>query len=235
MTSQPTVILFVVSVASMALAAIMSLVAWRVSREERRRSVARVTALADAIQRATARPALDLELRSGSAAGPDLFAPSRHATSGSRVGAAMIGLVVLGGVAALLMTVGRGSASAGRDALESVAGSSARTAAVAPERLDLLALEQQRGGDGLIVRGMVRNPLADAALDHLTAVVSLFRRDGNFKASASALVGSGVLLPGAESGFEVTVPAAGDVARYRVSFRAGDRVVPHVDRRGHGE
>jgi hypothetical protein len=29
----------------------------------------------------------------------------------------------------------------------------------------------------------------------------------------------------------VTLPRAGDVARYRVSFRAGDHLVSHLDRR----
>jgi hypothetical protein len=39
------------------------------------------------------------------------------------------------------------------------------------------------------------------------------------------------LQPGDESPFSISVPQAGPVARYRVSFRTEDRVVPHADRR----
>jgi hypothetical protein len=44
-------------------------------------------------------------------------------------------------------------------------------------------------------------------------------------------VQSSSLRPGGETTFVVTVPGAGDVGRYRVSFRTDDRIVPHVDRR----
>ena len=37
----------------------------------------------------------------------------------------------------------------------------------------------------------------------------------------------------AGAGFIVTVPHAGEVGRYRVSFRSDDRIVPHVDHRDH--
>jgi hypothetical protein len=68
-------------------------------------------------------------------------------------------------------------------------------------------------------------------VDRLTAVVLVFNRDGGFLASGRAVVESPALEPGGESTFVVTVRDAGDVARYRVSFRTDDRVVPHVDRR----
>ena len=41
-----------------------------------------------------------------------------------------------------------------------------------------------------------------------------------------------MLAPGSESPFVVTVAGAGDVGRYRISFRADDRIVAHVDTRG---
>ena len=40
-----------------------------------------------------------------------------------------------------------------------------------------------------------------------------------------------VLASGSESPFAVTIPNVGDVGRYRVTFKADDRIVPHVDRR----
>jgi hypothetical protein len=101
-------------------------------------------------------------------------------------------------------------------------------AQVAP--LELVALGHERDGKQLTVRGVVRNPSGRSDVDGLTAVVFLFDRDGNFVTSGRAGVVAAV-APGGESTFAVTVPEAGDVSRYRVSFRAGDRVVPHVDRR----
>jgi len=62
-------------------------------------------------------------------------------------------------------------------------------------------------------------------------VVFLFNRDGGFLTSGRATVESPSLVPGGETRFSVAVPAAGDVGRYRVSFRTDDRVVPHIDRR----
>jgi hypothetical protein len=49
--------------------------------------------------------------------------------------------------------------------------------------------------------------------------------------SGHAAIDGPALEPGAESTFAVTLPATGDVGRYRVSFRTGDRLMSHVDRR----
>jgi hypothetical protein len=68
-------------------------------------------------------------------------------------------------------------------------------------------------------------------MDRLVAVVFLFDRDGGFITSGRAALESSALIPGGESTFVVTVPATAEVGRYRVSFRADDRVISHVDRR----
>jgi hypothetical protein len=39
------------------------------------------------------------------------------------------------------------------------------------------------------------------------------------------------LAPGATTPFVVTIPGAGDVDRFRLSFRTDARIEPHVDRR----
>jgi hypothetical protein len=108
-------------------------------------------------------------------------------------------------------------------------GSSTKLAA-ATTPLELVALGHERDGDRLTVHGVVRNP-SGAEVDRLTAVVFVFNRDGGFLSSGRAAVASTALAPGGEAKFAVTVPNASDVARYRVSFRTDDRVVPHVDRR----
>jgi hypothetical protein len=97
--------------------------------------------------------------------------------------------------------------------------------------LELLALGQERDGDRLTVRGVVRDPAAGAPVDRLAAVVFAFDRQGAFVTSGRALVDTPALGPGRESGFAVTVPGASAVTRYRVSFRTGERLVPHVDTR----
>jgi hypothetical protein len=68
-------------------------------------------------------------------------------------------------------------------------------------------------------------------MDRLTAVVLLFTSDGGFLTSGRAVVDAPALRPGGESTFAVTVPRAGDVGRYRVSFRTDDKLIPHLDRR----
>jgi len=114
-----------------------------------------------------------------------------------------------------------------------------RTAAPAPSHaearlalpLELIALGHERDADSLVVRGVLRNPSNGVEVDALTAVVMLFNHDGGLIGSGRAAVEASKLLPGGETAFVVTVPGAGNVERYRVSFRNSEQVVPHVDQR----
>jgi len=224
--------LLLVTLTSTLLAAIMSLVAWRIAGDERRRSEARIAALAADIHGEYAAPRVqsdDLELRPRSAAtaGADLFtAQPRAGARWPTVVAA--GVFVFATVAALLIVLGGGSGATTQASNQAAAVAAPPTAA-AP--LELVALGHERDGDRLTVRGVVRNPESGAAVDRLTAVVLLFNRDGGFLSSSRVAIESSALRPGTESVFVVTVPGAGDVGRYRVSFRSDERIVPHVDRR----
>lgn len=102
-------------------------------------------------------------------------------------------------------------------------------AASAP--LELISLRHERQGGTLVVSGLVRNPHAGQAARGLAAVAFTFDRQGTFLASGRALLDFPQLQPGDESPFSISVPQSGQVARYRVSFRTDERVVPHVDRR----
>ena len=104
-------------------------------------------------------------------------------------------------------------------------------AAPAALPLELVALGDERVGDQLTVRGVVRNPPSGTGVDGLTAVVLLFTPDGALLTTARAMLDAPALQPGRESAFVVTVPRALDAGRYRVSFRADDHVVPHRDLR----
>jgi hypothetical protein len=97
--------------------------------------------------------------------------------------------------------------------------------------LELVSLSHQRQNDKLAISGLVRNPMGAKPIERLSAVVFLFDRMGTFVASSRANVDFLKLGAGDESPFVVSLDAPPTVARYRVSFRTDDGIVPHVDRR----
>jgi hypothetical protein len=275
--------LLIVTISSILLAALMGAIAWRIAAQERRRSEARIAALAAEIRvpaagppRAAAaqasggrhpeiglrgeprrlatfpvqaRPAAawedDLQIRSRvdhRSPAPDLFTqPVSHSRSGAVI---VVGGLVILGLLTLSVVLSRGTWAGGRAGNASGATRLAqnRQSMVTPSTgtpatpretmpLELVALGHDRDGDRLTVRGVIRNPSSAAPVDPLTAVVFAFDPDGGFIASGRAIIDSSALRPGAESTFIVTVPGAAAVGRFRVSFRSGDRIVPHVDRR----
>ena len=237
--------LIVVTLLSLTLAAITSVVAWRLVREERRRSEARVAALAVEIHNAGAPRARmnDLPLREAPVAvltSSELFAAAQPAaSSGSRLAAVIaLGVFVVGSGAALVVVLSGGSRGVANPAPTRVADASSpqaqKGAAAEPAPLELVALGHERDAGRLTVRGVVRNPPSGSKVSRLAAVVLLFNRDGKFLGSQRAAVDAPVLAPGAESPFAVALPAATDVGRYRVSFRTDERVVLHLDRRDGG-
>ena len=83
----------------------------------------------------------------------------------------------------------------------------------------------------LTITGTVRNPSSGVKVEGLTAVVSLLDRNGALVSTKDVPLDYRALGPGEEAPFKVSIPDPGSIARYRVSFRAGTDVVPHVDRR----
>ena len=211
-------LLVVVTLTSMLLAVAMSVIAWRIAGDERRRSEARVAALA-------------AKIHGGGAVAdtPGLFAQRSSSRSHSSALFA-IGVLVICGTVGSAMFLGARTGGAARTTKPVTAASSAALAPGATP-LELVALGHQRDGDQLTVRGVVRNPPSAAERDRLSAVVFLFTPEGGFLTSGRATIASPALVPGGESTFIVTVPGAASVGRYRVSFRTDDHIVPHVDRR----
>ena len=251
--------LIVTTTVSSIVAVATGLFAWRLAREERRRSAARVAALASdlremdnfrerAVVGIRAEPArvhaeaarihsvvsrpLDhdsrgLGRRRGAAPDAELFRTVPAGRSRSLATVLIVGGVALALALALVVATGRGGAIA-----DPTASDSFRSATVADGvPLELIALSHDRDDDRITVRGVVRNPSSGATIDQLAAVVFLFDRDGGFLDSGRAAMRVPVLAPGAESPFVVTVGRAARVGRYRVSFRSGDQVLSHVDRR----
>jgi heme A synthase len=212
--------LLAITVLSLAVAAIMSVVAWRLARDERRRSEARVEALAEEI-RADEPPLLHV----GEYLPPE--APAR--TQGSLAAALAIGVFFVGSVVGLAVVFSNGARNS-TVAPEGAAGpaQAAQTATSAVKApLELMALSHERDDDRLIVRGAVRSPLQGDA-GAVTAIVSAFDRAGALVASGRAPIETGA---GVESTFAVTITGVDALHRYRVSFRSDDRAVAHVDRR----
>lgn len=208
--------LLIVTVTSMLLAAIMSTIAWRLAGDERRRSDARVAALA-------------AEIHADANVGRVLSDPPISRVQKDPAYGLIFGAGALVFAAAVALVVVSSGHFSGMTRMAARAAAAAPAPAVRP--LELIALGHERVGDQLTVRGIVRNPPAGPGLDRLSAVVSLFTPDGGFLTSGRADVDAASLRPGGESTFVVTLPRAADVGRYRVSFRTDDRVVPHLDRR----
>jgi hypothetical protein len=220
-------VLLVVTIISLAVALGMSVFAWRLAQEERRRSEARVEALASDI---ADEPPDPVELN-------DFMSDGTNRLRGNLAGALVIGSLFVGSAVGLAVLFAGGSdAGPGGPAVEA-RGPDPSNAPMAP--LELVTLGHERSGDQLTVRGTVRTPDGVAPGALITAVVSLFDATGEFVASGGAPLQDGELGSGLDAGagvesrFVVTVTGSHDVRRYRVSFRAGERTLPHVDRRDH--
>jgi hypothetical protein len=231
-------LLLAVTVGSLALAMTLSVVAWRFAREERDRSDARVAALADEIH-AIAPAAVQGGRRTEPArlkvvAAPpsaNLFAASSASSSSRSTIAVGVGLLLFATAAALIVVLGGGRGTPAERSGSLQAGGDARLTPGAAAPLELVALGQDRDGDRLTVRGVVRNPAGATRVDGLTAVVFMFDGVGGFLGSGRASIDSPSLRPGGDSPFVVNVPGAANVARYRVSFRTETGIVSHVDKR----
>jgi hypothetical protein len=207
------VVLLTLTTLSLAAAAGFGALSWRVGREERERARARIAALSTAM----APPSPETPLLEGVAVG-SVFDRTTEGLRGRPVIKLAAGAVML-----LLIAGGVFVSSRGAD--------SAPAAAKAPSPLELLSMRYQRQGTTLTVSGLVKNPAGGAAVNRVTAVVFAFDRSGAFVASGRAPLDFSALAPGDESPFVVNVPNVSDVARYRVTFRSGDGVVRHIDRR----
>jgi hypothetical protein len=145
----------------------------------------------------------------------------REETSGSRlpIFAAAALIVMLGGALIFLNT--------------SASNNHAATVAQVnhTEPLELVALGHAREISVLTITGTVRNPSRGVKVEGLTAVISLLDRAGALVSTKDVPLDYRALGPGEEAPFKVSIPDPGSIARYRVSFRAGTDVVPHVDRR----
>ena len=235
-----------ITVVSLVVALVMSVTAWRLMREDKQRSAARIAALSFAA--ADDQPVmLDLPIvdqKSEPARAPWKPAVVKvveetpaavklsHATgflgvapqerdSGNRQKSLAVAAVVffacLAAGTAWVMSAPEGTTPV----------------AVGPNSpLELVSLSHARQNEKLAVSGLVRNPVSGQPVERLSAVVFLFDRTGTFVTSSKAHVDFLRLGAGDETPFVVSIDAPATVSRYRVSFRTDEGVVPHIDRRG---
>lgn len=250
-----------ITVVSLILALVTSVTAWRLMRDEKQRSAARIAALSAAANDNVAsvevpvavpvvekpferiartpwkpapfdsgpsmQPADDLSLR----ADRPIAMPSTGFLGSTEVqrssGNRQRGLAVATVAFFIAVTGAFLSMMTGRDSAPAVAAAASNNAA-----LELVSLSHARQNTKLAVSGLVRNPVSGKPVEKLSAVVFLFDRAGTFVTSSKAQVDFLKLAAGDESPFVVSIDAPESVARYRVSFRTDDGVVPHIDRRG---
>ena len=222
------VVLVSIAGLSLFLAIAMGAVLFSVLREDRRRSDARVAALAAAsatfdlplavAEREAPREPGPVTVRPG-----ELFAVGAESSPwASRFGVAAALAVVLAAAGYLLLPA-------------RMAAPAAAATAVPQPPLELLALTHTQQPSGLTISGTVYNPRGGTPVSQVFAAAILFGPDGNFLTSARAPLDFTTIAPGQESPFVVSVPVSGTVARYRVGFRSADgAVIAHVDRRADG-
>jgi hypothetical protein len=246
-------LLVFMTLASVIVASGTSLLAWRLRLRERDRAVARVNALAAAIEQEVPvtptgeAPAARVSAAVVEVADPAIAGAPRpgkggvaHDTGAGSPGAAGMfaasqrpgdaprRLAPAVAVGALLVSSVAGIAL--------LAGGTRGEAAAVPARADapveLLALRHARQGGQFEIVGLVRNAAGAPVRERLTVVALLFDKQGNFLTSARAPVDFTRLGAGEESPFRVSLAAPAGVARYRVSFRLDSGGgVPHEDRR----
>jgi len=222
------VVLVSIAGLSLFIAIAMGAILFTVLRDDRRRSDARVAALA------AASAALELPLAAAEPEVPDepqpvvvrsgeLFAVTAESSPwAGRIGVAAALAVVIAGAGYLLLPA-------------KVAQPAAAATATPHPPLELLTLTHTQQPSGLTISGTVYNPRGAAPVSQVFAAAILFGPDGSFLTSARAPLDFTTIAPGQESPFVVTVPVTGTVARYRVGFRSADgAVIAHVDRRADG-
>ena len=203
--------LLVLTALSLATAIGLGALLWGMSRREHERMHARVAALSAAMAtRSSPETGESHHGWRGTVTPPRIAVGSAHRLI--RLGVAAIMTL------ALVVTA----------AIEARWASSPVAAADGSRPLELVSMRHAAGGSTLTVSGVVRTPASGGRLGTVTAVITAFDRDAAPIATASGPV---ALAPGDESSFTVAVPGGTTIARYRVSFRAGQTIVRHVDRR----
>ena len=225
-----------VTAISLTMAFVMGIVAWRVIREERRRSDARVAALIAELERTRGTTGDEpSRLRSPAparldpppvapppgGAGPSgvpLGGVPNSSTSGWRrplLAAVAAGFVVLA-VVTIAMRPGGAAPPVGIEQTTPV---------------ELLSLAHARQGEYLAISGAVRNPADGVDSGRLSVMATVFDEAGTQIGTGQTPLPVRALAPGTETPFTISMPDGDRINRYRISFAQDQTRVPHIDRR----
>jgi hypothetical protein len=243
--------LVTVTLLSMAMAASLSVIVWRMLRDERRRSEARVVALTTKARASHTEPRssivdsrisnldprssiLDLPIREAPVPAATMFAEREAASPWGHRFAVMAGLGLVVASAILFSLTASGRAGARHAAAPGAAAAATAQPVTHPAGvvgLELLSLRDARQPGSLTITGLVQNPRGGTPLLGVTVTAYAFDDKGAFLASGRARIDVAALAPGDESPFVVSVPVTETVARYRIGFRGEDgRVIAHIDK-----
>jgi hypothetical protein len=242
--------LVMVTLLSMGMAGALSVIVWRMLRDEKQRADSRVAALvalaaapeetpraADLpIREAAHRTALPAATAAARHHGGAMFA-ERHEESPWRQRGVVMAALALVAASTLLFALAARNRTPEPAAARRTAAAAQTSPVAAPVQagLELVSLRDARERGALTITGLVHNPRNGTTLTRVTVTAYAFDEGGTFLASGRALLDVTSLVPGDESPFQVTVPAAAQVARYRIGFRGDDgRVIAHVDKRQQG-
>ena len=98
--------------------------------------------------------------------------------------------------------------------------------------VELLSLDHRREGDYLAVSGSLRNPPRGRERSKLSITATVFDGTGAIVGTGQTPLPAAALPPGGETAFTISLPNAGRINRYRVSFMEDRSPLPHLDRRG---
>ena len=257
------VALVTVTAISLTMALAMGVVTWRLIREERRRSDARVATLMAELDRPHGRSVGPHErnvpptrntpppVRAAEPSPPrGRTGPATPTAPPVRATATAVAPLVPQSPTGLFATT-TGSATSLRPFLATVAASAVVLAAVSfamlsgdtaadpgagtPQPVELLSLTHAREGEYLAITGSIRNPSGGIERGQLSVTATVFDQDGTVVGTRQTPLPMAVLPPGTEAPFSISLPDADRINRYRISFMQGQTSVPHVDRRRPGD
>lgn len=246
-------LLFAAGMTTFASGAAMSLFAWNVIRQNRRREDARVTLLSGRAFPVEVRPdaVTDAGLDDGRWLFPvDEFRSEPPLATGTlftepeKSGAASRRTVALAGVCLVLAIVfgtyrwlthdndGSGTAVSEPVASATMVSMTPPVKAPADPRVELLSLSHRATTSAFLVTGRIRNQAGGAPLQDVVAVVHLIDPAGRVFMTVRAPIKGAALNAGEGSDFSATAARTTNVARYRVEFQTKARdVIPHFDLR----
>ena len=243
---------FIAGLTTFAVGGALSVFAWTIVQQNRRREAARVELLSslaftagalapepvvalDSIAESVRRGADEFLSEQALAVEPEaLFQEPEKSDAGSRrlIALAAVGVVMVVAVGMFRFFSGS-SVSAPAATAASVAAPPPAAPAAPDPRVELLALDHAATPAGLIVTGRLRNPAGAAPLHDVVAVVDVLDRSGRVLTTARVSIARDPLNGGEWSDFSVATKKTAEVARYRVVFHAKEREsIPQIDRRG---